>query len=485
MAGRIVIGTSSWADPGFVADWYPPGLPAQERLPWYAERFEGVEVNSHFYAVPARRHRRALGAGHARRLHLRRQAAPARCRGTPRLERPAHGPARRGRDDAARPRAPDAASSAPWPSATGGHRAAGRRRPAVDLPAAALPRVRAARSTSSTSSTPLVARLAPVPVAVELRHRGWLERRRREDTLGWLEDHGAAFVGVDAPRASRRRSAAASTPSRATTWPTCAPTAATARAGSRAAPSRSASPTATATTSCASSAPRAEGLAERADTVRVMFNNNHGDDAPVAAARLRELLGQVAAASRERRGAPGGAGRRDPRRTRAPLRLRGLRDLHAARPRRRARERVDRHRRRGAGRQGGRGGRPVRRRGRASSWTRCWPRRASPATTSSSPTWSRRGRRRTATPRPPRSPTTGRGWRRSSTSSSRSCWCPWAATRWRASRPRPRSPRPTARVLEADGRPALPALPPRRRALQRRPARDAGRRRPSARAGLA
>jgi hypothetical protein len=38
-------------------------------------------------------------------------------------------------------------------------------------------------------------------------------------------------------------------------------------------------------------------LAERADAVRVMLNTNHADDAPVAAARLRELLGQVPAGS--------------------------------------------------------------------------------------------------------------------------------------------------------------------------------------------
>src|SRR3954471_23379483 len=53
MAGRIVVGTSSWADPGFVAEWYPRGLPAPEQLPYYAERFDGVEVNSTWYAVPA------------------------------------------------------------------------------------------------------------------------------------------------------------------------------------------------------------------------------------------------------------------------------------------------------------------------------------------------------------------------------------------------------------------------------------------------
>src|SRR3954464_8475421 len=53
MAGRIVIGTSSWADPGFVEEWYPPDLAARDRLHWYAERFEAVEVNATFYAVPA------------------------------------------------------------------------------------------------------------------------------------------------------------------------------------------------------------------------------------------------------------------------------------------------------------------------------------------------------------------------------------------------------------------------------------------------
>ena len=50
--GRIRVGTASWTDPGFVADWYPPKLPAAERLTWYARHFDLVEVNSTFYAVP-------------------------------------------------------------------------------------------------------------------------------------------------------------------------------------------------------------------------------------------------------------------------------------------------------------------------------------------------------------------------------------------------------------------------------------------------
>ena len=51
--GEIRIGTASWTDPGFVEDWYPKDLRAEERLRWYAEHFDLVEINSTFYALPA------------------------------------------------------------------------------------------------------------------------------------------------------------------------------------------------------------------------------------------------------------------------------------------------------------------------------------------------------------------------------------------------------------------------------------------------
>jgi uncharacterized protein YecE (DUF72 family) len=50
--GKILIGTASWSDPGFVERWYPKKMPAHERLSWYAQHFEMVEVNSTFYSVP-------------------------------------------------------------------------------------------------------------------------------------------------------------------------------------------------------------------------------------------------------------------------------------------------------------------------------------------------------------------------------------------------------------------------------------------------
>ena len=51
---KILVGTASWTDPGFIAKWYPKNIRAADRLAWYSEHFNLVEINSSFYAVPAR-----------------------------------------------------------------------------------------------------------------------------------------------------------------------------------------------------------------------------------------------------------------------------------------------------------------------------------------------------------------------------------------------------------------------------------------------
>src|SRR5262249_42624732 len=55
LRSKIFVGTASWSDPGFVERWYPPKMTAADRLAWYAQHFELVEVNSSFYAIPDRR----------------------------------------------------------------------------------------------------------------------------------------------------------------------------------------------------------------------------------------------------------------------------------------------------------------------------------------------------------------------------------------------------------------------------------------------
>jgi uncharacterized protein YecE (DUF72 family) len=51
---KVLVGTASWTDPGFIAKWYPKKLRAADRLTWYSEHFNLVEINSSFYAVPSR-----------------------------------------------------------------------------------------------------------------------------------------------------------------------------------------------------------------------------------------------------------------------------------------------------------------------------------------------------------------------------------------------------------------------------------------------
>jgi uncharacterized protein YecE (DUF72 family) len=49
----IRIGTCSWADEALSKYFYPPKLPAKERLAYYADHFDTVEVDSTYYRLPS------------------------------------------------------------------------------------------------------------------------------------------------------------------------------------------------------------------------------------------------------------------------------------------------------------------------------------------------------------------------------------------------------------------------------------------------
>ena len=53
MRGKILVGTASWSDPGFITDWYPKTVAASDRLRYYSEHFNFVELNSSFYGIPS------------------------------------------------------------------------------------------------------------------------------------------------------------------------------------------------------------------------------------------------------------------------------------------------------------------------------------------------------------------------------------------------------------------------------------------------
>jgi uncharacterized protein YecE (DUF72 family) len=54
-AGKVAvrIGTCSWADEALSKHWYPPGTAAGDRLAYYAQHFDTVEVDSTYYRLPS------------------------------------------------------------------------------------------------------------------------------------------------------------------------------------------------------------------------------------------------------------------------------------------------------------------------------------------------------------------------------------------------------------------------------------------------
>jgi uncharacterized protein YecE (DUF72 family) len=296
MDGRIVVGTSSWADPGFIAEWYPAGLPAGERLPWYAERFEAVEVNATWYALPAEHttahwdeqtpdgftfdiklHR--LLSRHGGRVDslppdLREEAEFAsrgRVRLTPRLEAALIERTLEGIE----------------PLARAGKLGAF----LLQLSPSFEPRKHVLSELDA-----LVDRLAPHPVAVEFRHRAWLRGEQLERTLGHLDAIGAVFVCVDAPRG---RQVTLLPPVDAITDRRLAYFRAHGRNAEGWAKGKTVADRFGWEYSDAELEEirgRVQALAQEVPAVRLMFNNNRGADAPRAAERFRELTGQAQAA---------------------------------------------------------------------------------------------------------------------------------------------------------------------------------------------
>ena len=50
--GRAFIGTSGWSYDHWTGRFYPPLLPTSNRLPFYAQHFQTVEINATFYRLP-------------------------------------------------------------------------------------------------------------------------------------------------------------------------------------------------------------------------------------------------------------------------------------------------------------------------------------------------------------------------------------------------------------------------------------------------
>jgi uncharacterized protein YecE (DUF72 family) len=293
---KILVGTASWSDPGFVQRWYPKEMRANERLGWYAQHFEMVEVNSTFYSVPDMRtvdRWRAVtpdGFTFDVKLHklLSRHSTSAKLL-PPQLRRRAE------------------------VDANGKVKLTGELEEALlgillrslsilqkaDKLGALLLQLSPSFSPHEhdlVELAPLIAMLRDYSLAIEFRNRNWVVGDQLRSTIEFLTGHGVIFVNVDAPRAEHF-----------TILPSDLNEITNRQFAYLRLHGRNAEGYLKGKTVAArfdydysdgeigEIAKRARQLAEAARDVHVIFNNNNLDYAPRAATRLRAVLGQIAA----------------------------------------------------------------------------------------------------------------------------------------------------------------------------------------------
>ena len=292
MAGRILVGTSSWADPGFIKDWYPPKMPAGQRLGWYAERFEAVELNASFYAVPERDTVRRWvdvtpdGFTFDVKLHrlLSRHSAVLDSLPPDLRERARTTP--RGRvvlDEGLEEALIGELLDAIEPLETAGKLGS------LLLQTTPAFKPGANRLVELES---LVAAVAPRKLALELRNRHWVEGEQLSETLAWCSEQDVAFVCVDSPPGDHFSIMPAVD---AVTRDDLAYVRLHGRDTHGYLTGKSVAERfgwVYGEEELEEVAGRVRGLADQAAEVHVLFNNNRDDDAPSAARRFRALLGQ-------------------------------------------------------------------------------------------------------------------------------------------------------------------------------------------------
>jgi uncharacterized protein YecE (DUF72 family) len=294
--GKILIGTASWTDPGFVARWYPKKMAAHERLAWYAQHFAMVEVNSTFYSVPdARTVERWCATTPDNftfdvKMHqlfsfhsTQRKLLP------PELQRIAETDAK-GKVNTS-PELRDALlESFLQPMSI--LQSAGK----LGVFLLQLSPAFSPRKHELVELQPLIEKLADYSLAIEFRNRNWAVGDQRGSTMDFLRKHRVAFVNLDAPAADHF-SIMPSDLNEITN-----PEFSYLRLHGRDAKAYLTGKTVAARFNYDYSDEEIDELAERSrklahevKDVHVVFNNNNLDYAPRAATRLRAVLGQSVA----------------------------------------------------------------------------------------------------------------------------------------------------------------------------------------------
>jgi uncharacterized protein YecE (DUF72 family) len=198
---EVRIGICSFADEALLKNWYPRGLAPKERLRYYAERFDTVEIDSTYYRLPGA----GMSAGWVERtppgflFHIkafglmtrhpvRVEQLPADLRAA--VEADEHGrvfhPPEELRAEVFRR---FLAGIAPL------HEAGKLGGILFQLPPYVV-----CKDSSFDYLAWAGKQLEPNTLLVEFRHASWLEEENRARTLSFLKENGMSLVIVDAPR---------------------------------------------------------------------------------------------------------------------------------------------------------------------------------------------------------------------------------------------------------------------------------------------
>jgi uncharacterized protein YecE (DUF72 family) len=292
--GRVLVGTASWSDPGFVEHWYPKKMPAGDRLSWYADHFEMVEVNSTFYSAPDPRmverwchgtpgefvfdvKLHQLLSRHSTNLKLLppalQKTADTDAKGkvtlTPQIEMAMVEQFRRSLEIL------DGAGK-------------------LGALLLQLSPAFSPKKHELSELDDLLGGLSGYRLAIELRNRNWVNGEKKEATLDFFRQKAATLVAVDAP--AEKHFTIMPPDLNAITNPELAYL----RLHGRDARAYTTGKTVAARFDYNYSdeeidevAERARALAQEAKEVHVIFNNNARDYAPHAALRMRKALGQM------------------------------------------------------------------------------------------------------------------------------------------------------------------------------------------------
>ena len=206
--GTILIGTSSWTDPTLIKEgnFYPPGTKtAEERLKYYASKFPLVEVDSTYYFPPTDNNA-ALWIERtpkdftfnikAYSLLTNHPTKPESLYGDLREELPAETLEKR---RLYAERLPAEVVDEVWERfrlAIYPLHSAGK----LGAVLFQFPQYFTISRANKTYIESCIERLPDYRIAIEFRHKSWLEDRNVEETLSFLEKHDLPLVCVDMPQ---------------------------------------------------------------------------------------------------------------------------------------------------------------------------------------------------------------------------------------------------------------------------------------------